>query len=78
MASDSTRKYIMKAIERARAAEPYPREVLQSRHDDIFCRTGEPLDERRVTATWARIALEKYFREHPEDSIENYTDEPLD
>lgn len=73
MESSSTRAFIKRAIERSKIAEPYPIEVIENRHSDIFS-NDEPLDERRVTATMALITLDKYFSQHPEDSIENYTD----
>ncbi len=74
MESNSTRKYIKKVIERAKSAEPYPLEVLHNRHSDIFAEE-EALDQKRLTATIAQITLNKYFSQHPEDSIENYIDE---
>ena len=74
MASDSTRAFIMKAIERSKIAEPYPDGFLDSQPDDIFPASDqvEQLDQRRVTATMAKISLDKYFSAHPDDSIENY------
>lgn len=74
MVSDSTRKFIRKAIERAKSAEPYPIEFLNSLPDDISLVDGDEaqVDQRRVTATMAKITLDKYFAQHPEDSIENY------
>lgn len=71
MESNSTRKFILKTIERANSAEPYPPEILDNRPSDIF-NNNESLDQKRVTATMAKITLEKYFKSHPEDSIENY------
>lgn len=73
MVSDSIRKYIKKAIERASVAEPYPPEIWENRYSDIF-NNGEIYDQKRVTATMAKITLDKYFMNHPDDSIENYLD----
>ena len=36
MESNSTRKFILKAIERAKSAEPYPPEIWNNRSSDIF------------------------------------------
>lgn len=71
MESNSTRKFILKAIERAKSAEPYPPEIWNNRSSDIFDDKNK-LDQKRVTATMAKITLDKYFKSHPEDSIENY------
>ncbi|MDE6088581.1 MAG: hypothetical protein K2G25_09370 [Oscillospiraceae bacterium] len=72
--SDSTQKIIRKAIERSKIAEPYSKDVWDNLPDEIFTISGnyEPLDQRRVTATLAKITLDKYFKQHPEDSIDNY------
>lgn len=77
MVSSSIPKYIMKAIERSKLAEPYPDGFLEKYPDDIFPvgENIEPLDQKRVTATMAKITLDKYFKAHPEDSIDNYTSE---
>ena len=76
MASDSTQKIIRKAIERSKIAEPYSKDVWDNLPDETFTISGnyEPLDQRRVTATLAKITLDKYFKQHPEDSIDNYMD----
>ena len=77
MASDSIRTFILKAIERSKIAEPYPDGFLEKQPDDMFPVAGDsgPLDQRRVTATMAKKVLDKYFAEHPDDSIENYINE---
>lgn len=72
MESSSTQKYILKAIERSKIAEPYPLEIWNNRSSDIFDNHSNQLDQKRVTATMAKITLDKYFKSHPEDSIENY------
>ena len=76
MASDSTQKIIRKAIERSKITEPYSKDVWDNLPDETFTISGnyEPLDQRRVTATLAKITLDKYFKQHPEDSIDNYMD----
>ena len=74
MVSDSTQKLIRKVIERSKIAEPYPKDIWDNLPDEIFTISGNenPLDQRRVTATLAKITLDKYFKQHPEDSIDNY------
>lgn len=76
MESSSIRKYIIKAIERSKIAEPYSMDFFNSLPDDIFSVSDDniQLDQHRVVATLAKIALDKYFKEHPEDTIENYID----
>ncbi|MDE6730273.1 MAG: hypothetical protein K2J71_05810 [Oscillospiraceae bacterium] len=74
MVSDSTQKFIRKVIERSKIAEPYPKEILDNAPDEIFTISSNenPLDQRRVTATLAKITLDKYFKQYPEESIDNY------
>ncbi len=74
MKPNFTRKQILKAIERAQSAEPYSPEIWNNLTSDIFDSKNQ-LDQKRVTATMAKITLDKYFKSHPEDSIENYIED---
>ena len=83
---NSDSKYIKKAIERMQKAEPYSKSELESifnsMPDDIFsCLMGEmddlpectvEYDDDRFNATMAKHAVDKYFAEHPQESIEDY------
>lgn len=65
MASNFTPQQIKELIEESKSAEHYPKSVFHELD-------GEMLDERRLLATKAQRILDRYFKKHPEDSIENY------
>lgn len=58
--SDKIKELIRNSV----IAEPYP--------EGYLCALDEKLDGARVIATHARKMLSEYFKQHPEDSIENY------
>lgn len=67
MALNYTSQKIKELIKRSKSAEHYPDSVF----DEL---DGEMLDGNRLLATTAQNLLDAYFRQHPEDKIENYID----
>lgn len=68
MALDYTSQKIKELIKHSKLAEPYTEE-----DDEYDCLDAE-LDGARMIATYAQNLLDAYFRQHPEDKIENYID----
>ena len=75
--SNSTRKYILKALANIQKAKPYSEIERSQMGDDLFKSntSSEKVNRDRLIATLSQIALDKYFKEHPDDSIENYINE---
>ena len=74
MDSNSTRKYILKALANIQKAKPYSEIERSQMGDDLF-NSNKKVNRDRLIATLSQIALDKYFKEHPDDSIENYINE---
>lgn len=76
--SNSNRERIKRGIKRMQKAEPYSKSefeaILNSMPDEIFsvCECTVEYDRDRFDATMAKHALDRYFAEHPEESIEDY------
>ena len=84
--SNSNRERIKRGIKRMQKAEPYSKSefeaILNSMPDEIFpYLMGEmdnlpectvEYDDDRFSATMAKHALDRYFAEHPQESIEDY------
>lgn len=66
MALNYTPQKIKSLIERSKSAEHYP--------ESTFDVLDETLDGNRVLATTPQRLLDAYFKQHPEDKIENYMD----
>jgi hypothetical protein len=74
MALNFTPQKIKKLIENSKVAEPY------SEDDEVFstldgiCKGdfNKSVSDKRMFATSAKRLLDAYFKEHPEDRIENY------
>lgn len=81
MESNSISQKIKRMIKRSQSAEHYTKDELRvlNYHSDIadnLLKESKAIekDEQRINATLAQIALDRYFKQHPEDSIENYLD----
>ncbi|MGN0605757.1 MAG: hypothetical protein ACI4JM_04465 [Oscillospiraceae bacterium] len=69
-----TPQKIKKLIENSKVAEPYAED------DEVFSTLdgiwkgdfNASLNDKRMFATSAKRLLDAYFKEHPEDCIENY------
>jgi len=59
---------IKNLIKQSNLAEPYTKD-----DEEYDCLDGE-IDGLRGIATTAKKLLDRYFQNHPEDSIENYID----
>lgn len=81
MESSFISQKIKKMIKRSKSAKHYTKDEMEvlNYHSDIadnLLKKEKTIerDEQRINATLAQIALDRYFKQHPEDSIENYFD----
>ena len=63
-----SRDKIKSLIDDTKLAEPY------TENDEEYNGLDVNIDCLRGFATSAKILLDRYFKQHPEDSIENYID----